>query len=54
MVTCKNEKDPIKTEGARMLASLYVNLSDTQGQLLWLSLLPARIKKIQSKMKALE
>ena len=67
LVTCKNE-DPIKNEGARVLARLYIDFSDTQGvksvvefrqksnssKLLWLSLLPARMRKIQSKIKALE
>ena len=27
LVTCKNEEDPIKNEGARVLTSLYVNFS---------------------------
>ena len=71
LVTCKNAEDPIKNEGARVLARLYIDFSDAQGQLtpksvvefcrnsnssklLWLSLLPARMKKIQSKVKALE
>ena len=71
LVTCKNEEDPIKKEGARVQARLYIDFSDAQGQitpksvvefrrnsnsskLLWLSLLPARMKKIQSKIKALE
>ena len=31
--TCKNENDPIKTEGARMLTRLYIDFSDAQGQL---------------------
>ena len=71
LLTCKNEEDPIKNEGARKQTRLYINFSDSQGQLspqsvaesrrnsnssklLWLSLLPARSKKIPSKMKALE
>ena len=33
LVTCKNEKDPIKNEGTRMLTSLLFDFSDTQGQL---------------------
>ena len=69
LLTCKNEKDLIKNEGARVPTMLYVAFSDAQGQLtlqsvvefcrnsnscelLWLSLFPARMKKIQSKMKA--
>ena len=63
--TRKNEKNPIKNKGARVLTRLYVDFSDAQGQLtpqsvvefhqnsksfklLWLSLLPAKMK-IQSK-----
>ena len=33
LVTCKNEEDPIKNEGARVLISLYIDFSDGQGQL---------------------
>ena len=33
LVTCKNEKDPIKNEGARVLTTLYINFSATQGQI---------------------
>ena len=33
LLTCKNEEDPIKNEGARVLTRLYVVFSDTQGQL---------------------
>ena len=71
LLTCMNEEDPIKNEGARVLTRLYVVFSDAQGQLttqlamefcrnsnssklLWLSSLAATMKKIQSKMKALE
>ena len=32
LVTCKNEDDPIKNEGARMFTTLYINFSDAQGQ----------------------
>ena len=71
LVTCKNEEDPIKNGGARVVTTLFIDFSDTQVQitptsvmescqnsdsskLLWLVLLPARIKKIHPKMKALE
>ena len=67
LITCKNEEDPIKNEGARVFTTLYINFSDAQGQItpqssnraeirthLWLSLLPARMMKIQSKMKEIE
>ena len=33
LVTCKNEEDPIKNEGARVFTTLYSNFSDTQGQI---------------------
>ena len=33
LVTCKNEEDPIKNEGARMLTRLLFDFSDAQGQL---------------------
>ena len=76
LVFCKNEDDPIKNEGAKVLTTFlhYKSMGifpDDQGQLTpqslvrsgrisnsseisWLSLLPARMKMIQSKMKALE
>ena len=33
LVVCKNEEDPIKNEGARVVTSLFINFSDAQGQL---------------------
>ena len=33
LVTCKNEEDPIKNEGASVLTTLYINFSDAQGQI---------------------
>ena len=33
LVTCKNEEDPIENEGTSVLTRLYVDFSDTQGQL---------------------
>ena len=69
LVACKNEKDPIKNEEARVATTIFINLSDAQGQLtpksvmeycrnsfelLWLVLLSARMKKIHPKMKVLE
>ena len=32
LVTCKNEEDPIRTEGARVLTTLYIDISVAQGQ----------------------
>ena len=33
LLTCKNEEDPIKNEGARVFTTLNINFSDTQGQI---------------------
>ena len=33
LVACKNEEDPIKNEGARMVTTLFINFSGTQGEL---------------------
>ena len=33
LFACKNEKDPIKNEGARVVTTLFINFSDAQGQL---------------------
>ena len=33
LVTCKNEEDLIKNEGARVFTTLYINFSDAQGQI---------------------
>ena len=66
LITCKNEEDPIKNEGARVFTTLYINFSDSQGlvvvsgrilnssKLSCISLLSARMKMIQSKMNELE
>ena len=33
LVACKNEEDPIKNEGARVVTTLLIDFSDAQGQL---------------------
>ena len=33
LVTCKNEEDPIKNEGARVVTRLFVDFSNAQWQL---------------------
>ena len=62
LVTCKNDEDPYKNESTRVECSQHfshykpigifriLNLSE----ILWLYSLPARMKKIQSKMEELE
>ena len=32
-VTCKNEDDPIKNEGARVVTTIYIFFSETQRQI---------------------
>ena len=71
LVIWKNEEDPIKNKGARVVTTLIIDFSHAQGQLTpkavmescrnsnssklqWLTLLPARMKKIHWKMKVLE
>ena len=65
-VVIKNEDDQIKTEGVRVVTTLFIDFSDSQGQLtpksvmessrnsnssklLWMILLPARMKRINLK-----
>ena len=33
LVTCKNETDPSKSEGASVFTTLFIDISDAQGQL---------------------
>ena len=33
LFACKNDKNPIKNEGARVVTTLFINFSDAQGQL---------------------
>ena len=33
LVACKNEEDPIKNEGARVVTKIFINFTDAQGQL---------------------
>ena len=33
LVACKNEEDPIKNEGAKVVTTLFSNFSVAQGQL---------------------
>ena len=33
LFACKNEDDPIKNEGARVVTTLFINFSDALGQL---------------------
>ena len=33
LVACKNEEDPMKNEGARVVTTLFINFEDAQGEL---------------------
>ena len=33
LVACKNEEDPIKNEGARVVTTLFIDFSDARGEL---------------------
>ena len=33
LVTCKNEEDPIKSEGDRVFTKVYIGVSDANGQI---------------------
>ena len=33
LLTCNNKEDPIKSEGARVFTTLYINFSEAQGQI---------------------
>ena len=33
LVACKNEEDPVKNEGPRVVTTLFINFPDAQGQL---------------------
>ena len=33
LVACKNDENPIKNEGARVVTTLFINFSDDQEQL---------------------
>ena len=33
LVACKNEEDPIKNEGARVVTALFIDFSHAEGQL---------------------
>ena len=50
LVVCKNEEDPIKNEGARVVTTLFINFSDAQGQLTLKSLMESCRNSNSSKL----
>ena len=53
LVTCKNEEDPIKIEGARVVTTLYSNFSDAQGQITVVLVSVSRRNLISSKLSCM-
>ena len=50
LVTCKNEEDPIKNEGARVVTRLFIDFSEAQGQLTLKSVMKSCQNSISSKL----
>ena len=50
LVTCKNEEDPIKNEGARVVTTLFIDFSHAQGQLTPKSVMESYQNSISSKL----
>ena len=50
LIACKNEEDPIKNEGARVVTTLFINFSDAQGQLTPKSVMESCRNSIPSKL----
>ena len=49
LVACKNEEDPIKNEGARVVTTLFIDFSEAQGQLTLKSVMESRQNSNSSK-----
>ena len=50
LVACKNEEDPVKNEGARVVTTLFINFSDAQGQLAPKSVMESCLNSNSSKL----
>ena len=50
LVACKNEEDPIKDEGARVVTTSFINFSDAQGQLTPKTVMESCINSNSSKL----
>ena len=51
LAACKNEEDPIKDDGARVVTTLFINFSDAQGQLTPKSVMESCGNSNSSKLK---
>ena len=50
LVACKNEEDPMKNEGARVVTTLFINFSDAHGQLTPKSVMKSCLNSDPSKL----
>ena len=50
LVVCENEEDPLKSEGARLVTTLFIDFSDTQGQLTLKSVMESCLNLYSSKL----
>ena len=50
LITCKNEEDPIKNEGARVVTTLSIDYLDAQGQLTPKSVMESCLNSNSSKI----
>ena len=53
LFTCKNKEDPIKNEGARVFTTLYIDISDAQGQITLESVLVSSPNRNSSKLSCM-
>ena len=50
LVACKNEEDPIKNKGTRVVTTLFIDFLDAQGQLTPKSVMESCLNSIPSKL----
>ena len=50
LINCKNEEDPFKNDGARVITTLYIDFKDAQGQLTSLSVVGSGQNSNSSKL----
>ena len=53
LITCKYEEDLIKIEGARVVTTLYINISDVQGQITMVLMVVSGRNLISSKLSCM-
>ena len=50
LIDCKNEEDPIKNEGVRVVTPLFIDFSDTQGQVTLKSVMESSLNSNSAKL----